>query len=65
MNHYTLDKALQELQTDLKSIQQDYSNGIDVEMAHLKADNAMLRFFNTVGCTEIVELYNAIHKWYS
>ena len=37
----------------------------DYEVAHLNADSILTEFLLKLGCKELVEKYEQVHKWYA
>ena len=47
--------------TELKKIQGD----MDIEYAHIKADDILCDFLNSLGYDKVVDVYNEIDKWFA
>ena len=56
-------KELEDLEKTLEKIQREYSH--DPEVAHDKADEAIMQFFEDMGEYGIVRTFRLIPKWYA
>lgn len=41
------------------------TGSVDYERAHIKADDILCEALKLLGCTELVELYAQVDKWYA
>lgn len=53
----TKEKAIEELK--------EYVNCSDVEMAHCCADGVLIRFLESIGYEDVIDVYKKVPKWYA
>lgn len=53
----TKEEAIEELE--------EYSRYSDVEAAHCCADGVLIRFLNSLGYEDVIDVYKKVPKWYA
>jgi hypothetical protein len=56
---------LELLENEYVEKMQPLINGGDTEGDHWNADNLIIKFLRTIGCEELAQAFDDVHKWYS